>query len=128
MRNVKLPVAKLLESIKKNRNEHRIVFLEAQEGYRKLIIKELDERLADAKAGRKIDRYVGATPPSDHTRDYDRVVNMLEMCTEAEVELSEQEFGQYVMDQWEWKARFLHSNSAYSATAAKYLAEEGDND
>jgi hypothetical protein len=43
------------------------------------------------------------------------------MCTESHVELSEQEFGQYVMDDWAWKRQFLLSNSAYSATAANYV-------
>jgi hypothetical protein len=125
MKNVKLPVEKLLASIKANRAEHREIFLEAQKGYRKLIIKELDERLKDAKAGRKFERFISAMPPSDHTKDYDRVIAMLEMCTETEVELSEQEFGQYVMDQWAWRQQFLASNSAYSVKAAGYLAAEG---
>lgn len=126
MKNVKLPVVELLEAIRANREVHRKIFVESQEGYRKAVIAELDKRLREARDGKRIQRFTYMTEPSDHTRDYDRVITMLEMCTEENVELGDQEFGQYVMDQWDWKQQFLHANSAYSVTATAALQEEDD--
>jgi hypothetical protein len=68
-----------------NRDSHRHLFLKAQEGYRKLVIEELDRMLADAKAGRPIRRSISLTEPSDHTKDYDRVIAMLEMSVDDTV-------------------------------------------
>jgi hypothetical protein len=35
------------------------------------------------------------------------------METREEIELTEQEFAQYVMDDWSWKGQFTATNSAY---------------
>lgn len=123
MRNMKFAVVELSEIIQVNRENHRKIFIEAQDGYRKAMIRELDRRLTEARSGQKISRAAWMAEPEDHTRDYDRVLKMLQMCTELHVELDEKEFGQYVMDDWSWKRNFLVANSAYSATAAGMVGE-----
>lgn len=128
MKNMKFEVAELRRVISGNRETHRKIFLEAQDGYRRAIIEELDSRLREARSGKKISRIAFLTEPEDHTRDYDRVLKMLEMCSETHVELNEEEFGQYVMDDWRWKRQFLAANSAYSVTATAMLAASGDDD
>lgn len=126
MKNMKFAVADLQSTITKNRETHRQIFLEAQDGYRKAMIAELDTRLNEARADKKISRVAFLPEPADHTRDYDRILTMLEMCSETHVELNEDEFGQYVMDDWGWKRQFLLSNSAYSATATALMADVDD--
>lgn len=123
MRNMLFAVTDLKKIIHTNREHHRKIFLEAQDGYRIAMIAELDGRLREAREGRRISRMAFLSEPEDHTRDYDRILTMLEMCTEAQVELNELEFGQYVMDDWQWKRSFLVSNSAYSSTAAGLVGE-----
>jgi hypothetical protein len=39
---------------------------------------------------------------------------MLEFGLAEEVELSAQEFSQYVMDKWAWKEQFTHSHQIYN--------------
>ena len=51
MNTVKVRRQELLTKIRLNRDAHRELFLKAQEGYRKLMIEELDRMLADAKEG-----------------------------------------------------------------------------
>jgi hypothetical protein len=58
MNQVKVRRADLLAQVRTNRDAHRELFLKAQEGYRKLVIEELDRMLKDAKEGRSISRYV----------------------------------------------------------------------
>lgn len=106
--------AKLLEVLRKNREEHRGAFLAAQKGYREDVIKELDRMLADAREGRNIRVAVGLDAPQDHTKDYDRAIRMLEMCIPEEVFVTEREFDQYVQDEWGWKAQFVGTNAKYS--------------
>jgi hypothetical protein len=103
----------LLEALRKNRAAHREMFERAAVGYRKRAIEELDASLQDAKAGKKIRRSIGLVEPMDQTKDYDRVIRMLEMTVDQIVTIGAQEFQQYVMDDWSWKEQFTTSNAAY---------------
>lgn len=117
---IKVKKSELLETVQKNRDNHRKIFLEAQEGYRVAAIAELDKMLTEAKQGKQIRRSLALTEPVDQTRDYDRVIRMLEMSQDEIIELQEHDFMQYVLDDWGWKRQFLLSNSVYSATAANF--------
>lgn len=117
MNEIKVKKSELLDVLKTNREAHRKIFLEAADGYRTAAIAELDAMLAEAKAGKKIRRSVALVEPQDQTSDYDRVIRMLEMSQDDIIELEEHDFMQYVLDDWQWKRQFLHSNSVYSATA-----------
>jgi len=123
MTSVTVKVDELLDILKKNREAHRAIFLEAQKGYREEVIRRLDDMLADAREGRKITSYVQFEEPSDQTKDYDRAIRMLEMSVDDEAELNDQTFRSFVMDDWSWKSNFLLSNSYYSATAASLVGE-----
>ena len=115
MQSVTVKLQDLIERIRINRNSHRELFLKAQEGYRKLVIEELDRMLADAKAGRPIQRSISLSEPSDHTQDYDRVIAMLEMSVDDTVTLNASDFDRYVLDNWDW-SRFVRStNTALAA-------------
>lgn len=103
----------LLGFLKKNREEHRGLFLKAQEGYQRQFIVELERSLEDAKAGRAFRRTVELDAPIDHTRDYDRIILMLEMSTSDTVSITEREFAQYVQDDWSWKRDFIGTNMKY---------------
>jgi hypothetical protein len=113
MYNIKTNKFTLLEVLKKNREEHRKIFLEACEGYREQAVIELEHMLDEAKKGKKICRSVSLIEPMDQTKDYDRAIKMLEMEMRTEVELTEVEFAQYVMDDWRWKDQFTITNSVY---------------
>jgi hypothetical protein len=58
MNTVKVKREELLTKVRANRDAQRTLFLKAQEGYRKLVIEELDRILKDAKEGLRIQRSV----------------------------------------------------------------------
>jgi hypothetical protein len=128
MQRIKVEKAKLLGILKKNRKAHHDIFIEAQKGFRKVVIDELEKRLGLARDGKRIDQYLRLPEPVDHTRDYDRVISMLEMDLNETVDLSETDYSQYVMDDWDWKRQFLGTNRAYSVTAAKLADDLTDED
>jgi hypothetical protein len=117
MNQVKVKRQDLLTKVRANREAHRSMFLKAQEGYRKLIIEELDRMLVEAKAGRRISRSINLAEPTDHTSDYDRVVMMLEMSVDDTIVLSASEFDQYVRDVWTWSYQTTPMLMAYAAGA-----------
>lgn len=116
MQKVRIAKAQLVELIKKNRDEHREVFLKAQEGYREKAIAVLDEQLARARKAQGIDMavIVGIVQPQDHTEDYDRVLEMLSLSVDDTIELTSEEFQNFVQDNWHWSRSWALSNSTYT--------------
>lgn len=114
MKNLKFNKAELLETIKKNRETHRAIFEEAYEGFYKALVKQLDRMKEAALAKKKVNMYIGLTEPVDQTEAYDKVIRMLELSTDEEINLDEREFGQYVLDEWNWKGQFIAANAVYS--------------
>jgi hypothetical protein len=113
MQTVKIRKDDLLVVVKKNREEHRKIFLEACDGYRKEAVEVLDRMLADAKAGKRVEQFIGLEEPVDQTKDYDRVIRMLEMSTDDVITLTQGEFSNYVLDDWSWKQQFMGTNIKY---------------
>ena len=114
MQEVKVKRAELLTRIRANMESHRDLFLKAQEGYRARVIEELDRMLQEAKGGKPIRRAVSLAEPQDHTTDYARVVDMLEMSQDDVIEIDAVSFAQYVRDEWAWKRHADHVNTTYS--------------
>jgi uncharacterized membrane protein len=115
VKTITVRTVELRKALHENREKHRAVFLDAVEGYRKLVVQHLERALEDAKRGRQIRTHVELAEPMDQTRDYDRVIRMLEMEVRSEVEVTEVEFAQYVMDDWSWKRQFLATNLGYTS-------------
>lgn len=116
MTDVNVKTAELLGTLKKNRETHRTIFLEAQAGYRAQVILELDAMAAEARGNKRIRRAVTLVEPVDQTREYDRAIRMLEMAVDDTLRISAEDFQCYVMDEWRWKSNFTASNSHYSKT------------
>lgn len=123
MRSVTVQKSELREIIEQNRSEHEAIFQEAVEGYRTQVVKLLEEHIERIRKG-SLERVQVVLPePVNHLKDYDRVLRMLEMEIGDEVEIDEDSFGAYVMDDWHWKEQFLISNRGYSQTATRKLSQ-----
>ena len=112
----------LLEKLEENRANHREIFEEALEGYRETVIDLLDQRLADVRAGKKIDMHFNIVEPQDHTREYDVAIAMVKMSVDDTIDLDQHQFQNYVMDDWNWKQNFLYCNANYSKLASDTIA------
>ena len=117
METVKVKKSILLAKLRANRAEHREVFEEASEAFREEVIKVLDQRLADAKANKRIKLQIDLIQPMDQTEEYDQAIAMCEMSVDDEITLSHENFRNYVLDKWRWRDQFIASNSNYSAKA-----------
>jgi hypothetical protein len=114
MREVTLRKEDFVKRVTENRENHRTIFDEAIAGYRNECIRELERRIDDLKAGKSIDRAIRLPVPEDHTSDYDQVLLMAELEVGDTITLANNEFAQYVMDNWGWKAEFVASSSNYT--------------
>jgi hypothetical protein len=114
MNTVIVDKAVLLKKVKENREKHRSLFLAAQEGFRQAVIDELDMMLEKAKKGKRVQMAINIPEPVDHTQDYNRVIDMLEMSLDNRIELSATEFDNYVRDQWSWAYHAATTNKGLS--------------
>jgi len=107
--------ADLLDTLRSNRDEHRSMFLKAQERYREEMIVELDRALQEARDGKGIKRAFLLPVPEDHTDDFDTAIEMLEWDQNDTVELSQRDFLTYVKNSWGWQASFAANTQSYLA-------------
>lgn len=117
MDKVRVKKADALSILKKNRAEHRDIFLEAVEGYKKQAVEMLEHHIDEIKNGKVVTVAVSIPRPVDYTKEYDCAIKMLEMSVDEEIDFNQQAFQQYIMDDWSWKRQFITSNSFYSAKA-----------
>lgn len=116
MDSITVNKANLIDTLRTNASEHRAIFIEAQEAYRKAMIDELDRALQEAKDGRPIRRAFALPVPEDHTEDFVTAIQMLEWDTADEVTLTWREFMQYVKNEWSWKQAFIANTQAYTVS------------
>ncbi len=109
----------LREKLKLNRDKHEADFQGAMTGYRLAMIRELERMLASAKEGKSVPHKIELDRPQSHTKDYDRVITMLEMCVNDEIVIIDSEFNCYVMDDWGWKTQFQTSVMNYGGLHAQ---------
>src|SRR5947209_13152067 len=87
----------VLEKLKANREKHKTAYDDAMEGFKEAVVKELAEALKLAKAGTEYRLILKQTKPNHYLKQYDRAIAMFEMSSQEEIELSEEEFTQYVL-------------------------------
>jgi hypothetical protein len=104
----------LLTAIKANLEQHKKDYDEALIGFRAAAIEAMQKNLERAQSGGEVKLGIALTIPVEHTKDYDRVIRILTMSTANEIMISESQFTQYVMDDWNWKAAFVGSTAAYN--------------
>jgi hypothetical protein len=98
-----------------NRTKHHAAFVKACEVFREKAIAELNA-MTDAVARGDIRRlYVSLPVPEEHTADYDRAIQMLNLHLGDTVELSEEAFTRLVQDEWGWRNAFLLNTASYLA-------------
>jgi hypothetical protein len=117
---IKAKRGEVLTALRTNRGVHIAIVEEAREGYAKKAEEQLHKAIGDVREG-KADPVKGWSfrlqPVVDNTKVYDRAIKMFEMETRDIVELTQEQVGSLVMDEWDWKDDFIGSNSLYSASA-----------
>ena len=110
----------VLEALRKNREEHFKIVVEAREAYYKESLEKLRALVSQFESmPPKSPKALGFnySPPEDHSRVYDTAIKMLEMEIGDEVTLDSSQVQCLVMDRWDWQDRFLAGTAGYSQTA-----------
>lgn len=120
---VSVKTSDLLTKIKTNREQHKTDFESLTVGYQEKLLAVLRDAIAAAEKSDEAFTalhsrdYVTLPPkPQNHTKDYDRVIAMLEMSIDETLELPAHEFARYALDEWDWSQAFNSTKAMYSNT------------
>jgi len=122
MKSLRFDKLFILARLRENRKKHEEIYNESVIGYQKKAIELLTERLAKVTANPLEHTSISLSVPQNHLKEYDRTILMVDQCLDLELELDEQEYSQYIQDNWTWTRGFLFGNSGYSSMAASGCA------
>lgn len=120
MERITVLKSELLAKLEQNRTDHRRIFEEALEGFRREAEADLDARLAEIREGKRRDVVIRKMVPRDHTADYDRAISMVRMAVSDTMILTETDFAQYVMDDWGWQREFVRNSYGSASASGKF--------
>ncbi len=105
----------LLETLRRNSDQHQRDFNLSWAGFLITAKEEMLKNLSALETTGKVHLTISIQTPSNHVKDYERVIRMLEMSVADEITISESQFIQYVQDEWSWKGSFTAMSTAYGA-------------
>lgn len=112
--------AELVEKIAENQAVHIATYEEAMVGYRRVASEKILAAMTEFENGG--DWKPPHLPlPEDHRKDYELVLAQLAMEVDEELLLTAQEFRQYALDEWSWKADFNRTT-----TGMGYVGDHGE--
>lgn len=121
MKTVRVSKSMLLSKLEQNRRTHNADFEIAFSRFSEIVKSNLEARLASLRDGNTVTQetlYINLTMPVNYDSEYARAMQMLDWELGDEVELTEQEFKQYVQDDWGWKGAVIMSNEFYTGSAS----------
>ncbi len=123
-RIVRVKKDELLAILRENRTKHVAEFNEAADGYKEAaaakvteVMEELKAKIEGLKSGEMIELAVVSfdlAVPRSYEKSYNQAIRMMEMSVDEVIELPQDEFACYVMDDWDWMRMFKLSNSRYA--------------
>ena len=118
--NMKIMAKKtvVLDTLRKNREEHQVMVKEARAGYLEKARAALGAKLDELASGKISALSFGLEMPVDCTAQYDTAILMLELEQGDCVELDSTLVKCFVENKWDWLEYFVHSNIGYSKTVA----------
>jgi hypothetical protein len=105
----------ILDVLHRNRDAHRAVFVKALGRYHELLEQALVDRIdaIDKHPDKPVKLLINLPTPEDHTRDYDRVIAMIQRHQGETVSMSEQKYANYMDDEWDWTRAWVGNTRSY---------------
>lgn len=114
MKEITVDKKKLEETLRANMKIHISEFEETHKVYSKMAKKAVEQLRGKLELETKgVDLYINLDEPKSNEKDYLTALEMLDLEVNTNVTISEQEFKQYIKDEWSWSGRFAVSKSSY---------------
>lgn len=111
-RTIKVKKVKLIQQIKENKEVHIKEYEKAVVAYKEEALKQLNNEITRVKDG-ALDAKLKLVTPINNSDNYDKIIEMFEWEVDEFVELSQNEFLEYVQDETEFAKQAKISNAFY---------------
>ncbi len=113
MKKVCVDKVRLLKTLKENRAVHIEEYKDVYEAYRLQKIIQLESVLDRAKACMEFNLHFDGGEPVGHTDTFDAAIEMVQWSEEQVIELDQEDFRRYVLNDWDWVGRFKMHQTMY---------------
>jgi hypothetical protein len=116
----------LLEKLKQNLEIHKKDYIEACEGYKIKLAKDLEDALKVVQGTNPLQlkhlRAVVFNAPVNHETEYQEIIDMMEHSVDDTINLDSSDFKSYFKNEWAWSGAVNSTNSLYKSFAAASAA------
>lgn len=114
-RTILLKKEELIAKIKENKERHVEEYAKAIVAYKEEALKQLAIQTSRVKEG-ALDAKLELVTPQDRAENYDKILEMFVWDVRDEVELSQEEFTEYVQDETTFAREAKFANSFYTSS------------
>lgn len=111
-RTITVNKEQLINKIKENKAAHIEAYKKAVVAYKAEALKQINEQLESVNSG-SLNAKLELVTPVNNEANYDKIIEMFNWEVNAEIELSQQEFNEYVQDETEFARHAMMSNAMY---------------
>lgn len=107
----------LLTIVRENREKHAATYAKALVVFKEKLTEKMQKRLEQIAETKEFDHRILTIPltvPEQHVDEYDRAIRMLAMTSQDQIELTQGEFAQLVLDEWDWSNSFASNTVGYT--------------
>ncbi len=112
-RTIKVNKDKLIEQIRKNKENHIVEYDKAVVAYKEEALRQLNEQIKKVEEGSLI-ASLNLVTPINNAENYDKIIEMFEWEVDDVVSLEQQEFNEFVQDETEFAVQAKFSNAMYT--------------
>lgn len=117
---IKVEKTKLITALKQNKAKHIADYKEAVTNWKKEVTEiinkantQVNEENYDSFINRNNQVFRIDACPSSHIKEYESAIEMLEFCSDQEIELDVTQFNAFIKDEWTWRQAWQLHNSKY---------------
>jgi len=110
----------LARKLETNRAQHFQDYREALGTYHRKLKEELECKIVELAMApgnpgfpTPVSGHSRLAVPEEHLEDYDRMLSMLALTTQTEIELTEHQYREYILDEWDWRRSFVSNTLSY---------------
>jgi hypothetical protein len=111
-RTITVKKSQLIEKLKANKTNHIKEFNDAVVAYKEEALRQLNEQIKIVQEG-GLTAKLNLITPINNAEEYDKVIAMFDWEINEDVELEQDEFNQFVLDEFDFAQTAKFANTAY---------------
>ena len=112
-RTITVKKSQLIEQLKANKANHIKEYEKAVIAYKEEALKQLNQQIKEVEQGSLIAK-LNLVTPINNADEYDKIIEMFEWEINDDVELEQNEFNEFVLDEFDFARNAKFANTMYA--------------